>query len=542
MGKKAAERQSLRVLGRLRLSRISEESTSISRQREVVQQWADVNGHTVIGWAVDENVSGSVDPFDTPSFGGWLNEKHEQFDVVCAWRLDRLGRDSIRLNKLFGWCQEFGKTLVSCSEGIDLSTPVGRLIGNVVAFLAEGELEAIRERQSASREKLRREARWPGGRPPYGYKQARNETGDGWVLEVDPKAASVVRRITGAVLAGTALNAVAAELNREGVLAPTEHYRQQTGKPVGDSKWRQAPMKLMLQSKALLGVVHFKGEAVRDDQGAPVRMAPELITADEFNRVQSVLAGVESRYVNRVRDASPLSGLVSCFFCGKGLTFTQNVKGGKRYAYYRHPVNSGCEGAGLVPLERLQTDFEAAFMGVLGGEAIRERVWLPGDDRESELREAVQAFDELTAAAGRMSSQTARTRLQSQLAALDTRIGELESAPRREGGWEWVEVGGTYGDAWAAADVDGRRELLGRSGITVAAGVRRDGRGSNDGGWFVNVLIPVGLLAAESRLARRLQELLGEQSEAGIAGVVVDGDRVTFHSVDGRSVELSDIE
>ena len=35
------------------------------------------------------------------------------------------------------------------TESIDLGTPVGRLIANVLAFLAEGELEAIRGRTKA---------------------------------------------------------------------------------------------------------------------------------------------------------------------------------------------------------------------------------------------------------------------------------------------------------------------------------------------------------------------------------------------------------
>ena len=63
----------MRVLGRLRLSRATEESTSIERQREVIQQWSDMHGHTVVGWATDLDVSGSVDPFDTPQLGDWLD-------------------------------------------------------------------------------------------------------------------------------------------------------------------------------------------------------------------------------------------------------------------------------------------------------------------------------------------------------------------------------------------------------------------------------------------------------------------------------------
>ena len=489
--------ESLRVLGRLRLSRATEESagsTSIERQREIVEQWAAANGHTVVGWAVDDGVSGSVDPFETPALGPWLNEQHDEWDVLCAWKLDRFGRDSIKLNKLFGFCLEHDKALVSCSEGIDLSSPIGRLIANVVAFLAEGELEAIRERQQASRQKLRSLARWPGGRPPYGYVQARS--GDGWVLEVDGPAAEVVQRIVADVIAGIPLHAVATALNSEGVLAPSEHYRQQTGKPVGTSKWRQAPIKLMLQSKAVLGFVHYKGEAVRDDSGAPLRMAEGLISLEDYNRVQTALDRTAARYTSRQREASPLSGLLVCYFCGKGLTYTGNTKDGKVYGYYRHPVSSDCEHQGLIPLDTVQATLEDAFLFSIGDDPIKERVWQPGDSREAELQGALQAFDDLTAAAGTLTSQTARARMQVQLASLDKQIAELEAAPRQEGGWRWIDVGGTYRDAWINADVDGRRELLRRSGITMAVGIKIEGRRTafNDGAWYSEIRIPDGLM------------------------------------------------
>jgi site-specific DNA recombinase len=148
----------------------TDESTSIARQREVITAWAEASGHTVVGSAEDSDVSGSVDPFDAPQLGTWLNNRADEFDVIATWKLDRISRNAIKLNKLFGWCLDHGKTVVSSSESIDLGTPVGRLIANVIAFLAEGELEAIRERTIRSRRKLRESSRWAGGRPPYGYR------------------------------------------------------------------------------------------------------------------------------------------------------------------------------------------------------------------------------------------------------------------------------------------------------------------------------------------------------------------------------------
>jgi len=135
----------MRVLGRVRLSRLTEESTSAARQREIIEQWAKANDHEIVGWAEDVDVSGSVDPFDTPQLGGWLR-RPDEWDILCAWKLDRVGRRAIPLNKLFGWTLENRKVLVCVSDNIDLSTWVGRLVANVIAGVAEGELEAIRER------------------------------------------------------------------------------------------------------------------------------------------------------------------------------------------------------------------------------------------------------------------------------------------------------------------------------------------------------------------------------------------------------------
>ena len=149
----------LRVLGRIRLSRVTEESTSVERQRELIQQWADSNDHAIVGWAEDLDVSGGVDPFDTPGLGPWLTdqEKIHQWDILCSWKLDRISRRAIPMHKVFGWLQENEKTLVCVSDNIDLSNWVGRMVASVIAGVAEGELEAIRERTRGSQKKLGRQ-------------------------------------------------------------------------------------------------------------------------------------------------------------------------------------------------------------------------------------------------------------------------------------------------------------------------------------------------------------------------------------------------
>jgi DNA invertase Pin-like site-specific DNA recombinase len=69
--------------------------------------------------------------------------------TVIVWKLDRISRrlkDGIKL--LADWCER-GVRVVSVTQQIDLSGPVGRMVASVMFGLAEIELEYRRERQQA---------------------------------------------------------------------------------------------------------------------------------------------------------------------------------------------------------------------------------------------------------------------------------------------------------------------------------------------------------------------------------------------------------
>ena len=72
-----------------------------------------------------------------------------KFKTVIVWKLDRISRrlkDGINL--LAEWCER-GVRVVSVTQQIDLSGPVGRMVASVMFGLAEIELEYRRERQQA---------------------------------------------------------------------------------------------------------------------------------------------------------------------------------------------------------------------------------------------------------------------------------------------------------------------------------------------------------------------------------------------------------
>lgn len=526
-----------RVLGRVRLSRLTDESTSAERQRELIEQWSALHDHTVVGWAEDLDISGSVDPFDTPQLGDWLNNRAPEFDIIACWKLDRLSRNTININGLFAWCIKYGKTVVSVTESIDLGTPHGRLIANVLAFLAEGELEAIRERTRAGRKKVVSLGRWPGGPAPYGFSAVKLD-GGGFKLAPRADQVEVIKRIRDLILSGLSMEAVAKRLNDDGVPSPT-------GKA-----WRSARLFLMMESKLLLGHSIYKGQTVRDAQGGmPVMVSEPILEPDEWDRLQ---AAIQARRLpsamKRTQNTSPLYGVIFCKSCG---SMMYNRKYGHResdrgytYDYYMCPKSCGR----MIHAELIYKLLQKVFLAEVGDERVRERVYVPAESHETEMKEAQRAVDEITPLLGVITSETMRKQLTAQLLALDSRIKALESKPVRESHWEYLETGGTYTQAWESADLRARRDLLVKSGITAYAFKPKKGAGLE-----FELEIPqdireqMGLEPRQStRVAATVTDILATMRELGIAGIeaefgkyvdtftvqpVEGGDPVTVHTL-----------
>lgn len=86
-------------------------------------------------------------------------------DTLVVWRLDRLGRSLPHLIETVQKLEDAGVALKSLTEGIDTTTPNGRLIFHLFGALAQFERELIRERTMAGLAAARARGR-KGGRPP----------------------------------------------------------------------------------------------------------------------------------------------------------------------------------------------------------------------------------------------------------------------------------------------------------------------------------------------------------------------------------------
>ncbi|HEY1842837.1 MAG TPA: recombinase family protein, partial [Mycobacterium sp.] len=176
-----------RALIAIRLSRVTDATTSPERQLQTCRELCSKRGYEVVGVAEDLDVSaGKTSPFDRPQLGDWLKNRPHEFDVLVFFRADRIVRRLFDLADLIRWGRDHSVTLVSATESyFDLSTDFGDIIALLVAKVAEMELAAISERNASAAQYNIRAGKYRGGMPPWGYLP--DDSSGEWRLVQDPE-------------------------------------------------------------------------------------------------------------------------------------------------------------------------------------------------------------------------------------------------------------------------------------------------------------------------------------------------------------------
>jgi DNA invertase Pin-like site-specific DNA recombinase len=134
-------------------ARVSTLDQDPENQLQELRRYCEARGWTAVEY-VDRGVSGAKDK--RPALDGLLKDaKRRRFDVLVCWRLDRLGRNLRHLVTMLEDLHSVGVAFVSLGEGIDCTTPAGKLQLHILAALAEFERERIRERVVAGLARVR---------------------------------------------------------------------------------------------------------------------------------------------------------------------------------------------------------------------------------------------------------------------------------------------------------------------------------------------------------------------------------------------------
>lgn len=143
-------------------ARVSTQDQTCENQLLELRRYAEARGWTAVEY-VDHAVSGAKDR--RPALDQLTADvrRHKVSAVVC-WRLDRLGRNLRHLVLLLDEWQSRGVAFVTLGEGIDTSTPAGRLVAGVLGSIAEFERARIQERIRAGLTRARAQGKRLGRR------------------------------------------------------------------------------------------------------------------------------------------------------------------------------------------------------------------------------------------------------------------------------------------------------------------------------------------------------------------------------------------
>ncbi|EFL02578.1 recombinase [Streptomyces sp. SPB78] len=335
----------------------------------------------------------------------------DQVRHLLVWKLDRLSRQG--MGQVGNVLDEFGKRgarLIAHMDGLDSSIPQHRGLFAWLAEQARSESYNTSVRVRSTKAEKKATGAWPGGQPPYGLRARNRKT------EHNPKEFAVARRIADALLQDRSAQAIAAELNSDGL-------RTRRG-----GMWRGSTITQLAHSPAWAGLmpVHeqYVDKAGRErwrltdepfvgGDGKTVRVGKGVITVGERARILSGLRSRTTEILGNARRGKPgaqslLSSFAKCGRCGGNM-----VKAGQAYRCYRRVQlgKSACQGM-TVLVRDLDRAISAAFMA-------RVRSFKSEHETFKELTNRWLAYDEPETEARRIELVTGLTDARSRLEKLD---------------------------------------------------------------------------------------------------------------------------
>lgn len=346
----------------------TEESDSIQNQKKLIQDYVSAHPDIeIVSERVDDGYSGIL--FDRPAFQTMMDDiRAGKVNCVIVKDLSRLGREYIDtgryLQRIF---PAYGVRFISINDGIDTANERAGddLTIGLKNMINDAYCHDISVKTRSALRAKREKGDYVGACPIYGYQknpENRNQ------LVIDEDAARVVRDIYRRKIDGASAKRIATELNRLGVLSPSQ-YKISRGLPhpsggfadVPGAKWSAKTVLRILQDETYTGVLlqgkqetynHKLKNLVTNPQEEWVRTEgahEPIILRRDFELVQKILS-LDTRTAPDGKEVYLFSGLLICGCCGGPMTRKIRKSGDKQYIYYYCPTGKkkGCDSPVMV--------------------------------------------------------------------------------------------------------------------------------------------------------------------------------------------------
>jgi DNA invertase Pin-like site-specific DNA recombinase len=145
-----------RVALYLRVS--TDKKQTVKNQRLELEKVAQNHGWKIVSVFKDEGISGAKGREQRPGFDKLLRGvTRKDFDMVAAWSVDRVGRSLQHLVTVLEELKAKNVDLYLHQQGMDTSTPQGRMLFQMSGVFAEFERAMIVERVKAGLKRARAE-------------------------------------------------------------------------------------------------------------------------------------------------------------------------------------------------------------------------------------------------------------------------------------------------------------------------------------------------------------------------------------------------
>ena len=377
--------------GYTRISNENERSEdSIESQTDIIKDYisdkADIELHGVV---TDLGYSGT--DFQRPGYAELIDGiKRGDVQCVIVKDLSRVGRTYIEVGELlFDTFPSYNVRFISVNDNYDsFADDAARkklliLFKNLVNHMYSKDL-GVKIKSSFVLKQQKGELL--GSLPPYGY--LFTTEGGGKRLKIEPESAEIVKLIFGLRAQGDSMIKIADHLNRNGILAPRNHYYHlgviTHEKDAKKALWQNGYIGQLLRNEVYVGnQIQGKYERHGKQFGVKPRTEwivhenahPAIIDRGQFDAVQKLLdeAGEKFKKLGNKLDENILVGKIFCQRCGKALKrqYYRKNKNEVKYRYccrdcgteLRHTM--GLDKAPQFPLEQIEEVITATLQAYM---------------------------------------------------------------------------------------------------------------------------------------------------------------------------------
>ena len=402
---------------------------SVAAQMRALRDFARKNGYLVAREYVDEAESGRI--ADRPEFRKMIDaasQPNAPFREILVWKFSRFTRKREHAVAFKSMLRRKGVRVVSITEQAD-DTPTGKLLEGIIESVDEFYSENLAQEVTRGMREAASRGFWVASRTPYGYNRVMVQDGAKKrpMLEPDPDASEVVKRIFDMAEAGTGMLQISKTLNDEGIASPAGKL------------WSKNGVHFILRNEVYTGTLVWGTSGKGKDDPVRVEKAfPAIVSKTKFRRVKRLMKTRAPKVVHprRVGSTYLLSGLVKCKACNRALS-GQDAKSGQ-FSYYvcQSIMKHGKDACGTPRLNARR--FEEMVVG-----KIRSNVLTDGN-----IRALVKVVDE------QMDGVAAEQRER-----LETIEEELEDVKRKLGRiWHFIENADDIDMADASARIREHRD------------------------------------------------------------------------------------